>query len=428
MPEVLSREGLPILTDFAQGKGTPLVINVDNGRGYVLRDDNEIVPVNGHAFYVNDYKENTTPGTTDMRSAINDAMTDASDGDVILFGNERYAISATVTVSKRLRFQGGFSYGDLLPTLAGSIIQGSGTTLLNFTKPFHMDSMTVWDPTGHASTIGVKIANGSQPTAKWKMSNCVLMSFVASGYGTLGTGLQGQFALEGVVENCTIEGWLNGIDWDDVSGAMSNANDVRGCKIRQNTIGVLLSGVDNAFLNGNTIEGNSTGLKVMNGKAVATSNHFENNLGDQREIHVVDGNLVSVANGYYAAGGSDQDIYIESGSGVHVSVGDTLNRGIKHTGSGLFSLQMPLLTPIVSGTGPIVRVDGFGVISLQGSTDLLLTPGGDIKWGKALVALGGGAAPTLGTIGGSGPATAGQNSWLRMLDSTGASMWIPVWK
>ena len=46
----------------------------------------------------------------------------------------------------------------------------------------------------------------------------------------------------------------------------------------------------------------------------------------------------------------------------------------------------------------------------------------------ALVALGGGAAATLGTIGGSGPATAAQNSWLRMVDSTGAAIWVAAWK
>lgn len=46
----------------------------------------------------------------------------------------------------------------------------------------------------------------------------------------------------------------------------------------------------------------------------------------------------------------------------------------------------------------------------------------------ALVSLGGGSAPTLGTIGGSGPATAAQNSWVRMVDSTGAAFWVPVWK
>jgi len=53
---------------------------------------------------------------------------------------------------------------------------------------------------------------------------------------------------------------------------------------------------------------------------------------------------------------------------------------------------------------------------------------GSLKYGKALIALGGGATPTFGTIGGSGPATAAQNTWMQMKDSSGASFWIPVWK
>ena len=51
-----------------------------------------------------------------------------------------------------------------------------------------------------------------------------------------------------------------------------------------------------------------------------------------------------------------------------------------------------------------------------------------ILWNKALVALGGGAAPTLGTIGGSGPATATQNAWMEVYDTTGAKFWVPGWK
>ena len=54
--------------------------------------------------------------------------------------------------------------------------------------------------------------------------------------------------------------------------------------------------------------------------------------------------------------------------------------------------------------------------------------GDDIQWGTVLIAMGGGATPTLGTIGGSGPATAAQNSWMRVIDSTGAAFWVPVWK
>ncbi len=36
MPEVLSRDGLPIVSDFASGKGTPIVVDTDTGTGYVL--------------------------------------------------------------------------------------------------------------------------------------------------------------------------------------------------------------------------------------------------------------------------------------------------------------------------------------------------------------------------------------------------------
>lgn len=87
-----------------------------------------------------------------------------------------------------------------------------------------------------------------------------------------------------------------------------------------------------------------------------------------------------------------------------------------------------------SGNNPkIIGGGGSADVTLelnsQGAGHIYLNPGsGDIKWGKALVALGGGAAPTLGTIGGSGPATAGQNSWLRIRDSAGAACWVPVWK
>jgi hypothetical protein len=79
-----------------------------------------------------------------------------------------------------------------------------------------------------------------------------------------------------------------------------------------------------------------------------------------------------------------------------------------------------------------VNAAGSAIVRLIQATtvdQVLLAPGGnDIKWGTALVAKGGGAAPTLGTIGGSGPATALQNSWMRVIDSGGTAFWVPVWK
>jgi len=53
---------------------------------------------------------------------------------------------------------------------------------------------------------------------------------------------------------------------------------------------------------------------------------------------------------------------------------------------------------------------------------------GGIQWGKPLVALGGGVAPTLGTIGGSGPTTAAQFKWRETLAEDGLPDWTPVWR
>lgn len=69
------------------------------------------------------------------------------------------------------------------------------------------------------------------------------------------------------------------------------------------------------------------------------------------------------------------------------------------------------------------------LIQIDASNRVNIAPdGNEILWGQALVALGGGAAPTFGTIGGSGPAAAAQNSWMRVVDTGGAAFWVPVWK
>lgn len=376
-------------------------------------------------------------GTTDDTSAINATITAASDGDTIYFPRPSsfYKVTSTITVNKKLRLLGSMAWGD--PTaVAGSQIRGTGFTLFTVTKPFIMENMVVYDPTGNASTIGIDINNGGTGVTRWTIKNCSIIAPTVT-YGALGTGIRGVFALEGVIENSNIEGWLNGIDWQASGGSKSNANKVSGCKIRQNTIGMLVTSVDDAFLSDSVIEGNSTGVKVLSGKLACIQNHFENTVGNVREIHLVDGNLVSMNNGFFSAG-ADKNIYIEAGSGLHSSVGDTLNGGIKHNGTGGFTVVNPVIAFTVTGTGGIARIDftGFTIVQGFGSSDvtvgsganLVLSPGNDIKMAKALVAMGGGAGATLGTIGGSGPAAAGQNTWMRFLDSGGNACWVPVWK
>ena len=52
----------------------------------------------------------------------------------------------------------------------------------------------------------------------------------------------------------------------------------------------------------------------------------------------------------------------------------------------------------------------------------------DIKWNRPLIPVGGGSVAAMGTIGGSGPTSAAQNSWMRVQDSSGAIFWVPAWK
>lgn len=110
------------------------------------------------------------------------------------------------------------------------------------------------------------------------------------------------------------------------------------------------------------------------------------------------------------------------------------------TGSGILALGTTVVTGaapsdvVLKNGGVLMGVNNAGaavinMIQLNSSDQVhIAAAGGDIKWGRALVALGGGAAPTFGTIGGSGPATAAQNTWMRVIDSAGAAFWVPAWK
>ncbi len=91
MPEVLSRSGLPIVSDFAEGKGTPLVINDDNGRGYVLVN-NTVTPLGTDVLNILDYEPNAGDGVTNasvaLQAMINQAAA-AGGGHIVLPGNGR---------------------------------------------------------------------------------------------------------------------------------------------------------------------------------------------------------------------------------------------------------------------------------------------------------------------------------------------------
>lgn len=115
--------------------------------------------------------------------------------------------------------------------------------------------------------------------------------------------------------------------------------------------------------------------------------------------------------------------------------------GMRLTDAGVLALGTTIVTGATAGnmvipnnTGGLLGVNSGGtgtirLIFLNAVNQIELSPGGeDIKWGRPLIALGAGAGATLGTIGAPGPVTAAQNSWMRIIDSTGNASWVPVWK
>lgn len=76
------------------------------------------------------------------------------------------------------------------------------------------------------------------------------------------------------------------------------------------------------------------------------------------------------------------------------------------------------------------NTDNFNVVAVGGGNqDITFQPAGTglVNFAYALNPLGGGAAPTFGTIGGTGPTAAAQNSWLKV-KVNGVASFIPLWR
>jgi hypothetical protein len=128
-----------------------------------------------------------------------------------------------------------------------------------------------------------------------------------------------------------------------------------------------------------------------------------------------------VARGTVTAKGGTIGLSLSSAGGGTVQIltnnSNALQVEVLHTSAATSNITL---------TGSTTNIPTIGVAGA--GTALNLGGGADLQWGKALVAMGAGGAPTLGTTGGTGPATTTQNTWLRFLDSTGAAAWVPVWK
>jgi hypothetical protein len=162
MPEVLSRSGIPIVSDFAGGKGTPLVINEDTGRGYVLVG-NEVTPIGGD--FIRDVRDFST-----IQAAIDDLP---SRGGIVDLQNTTYSLTSTLVMRSR---------ASVLLRGAAPSTQTSGTTVLQ------------WNGIAGGTVI---LQDGSR--------DCVIENVnIVSGSANFGVG----------------------IDWDKISGTLTSTHNI----------------------------------------------------------------------------------------------------------------------------------------------------------------------------------------------------------
>lgn len=123
--------------------------------------------------------------------------------------------------------------------------------------------------------------------------------------------------------------------------------------------------------------------------------------------------LGSYADFYAGTGGKGSGMAITSAYGLFVdpiTLGNTNNYGIY------------VSAPSSGSTLNIGAFIGGGIVISASPSPVA----GTVSLTGVVNALGGGATPTFGTIGGSGPTSAAQQSWWRINDGT-ASRWVPIW-
>jgi hypothetical protein len=190
-----------------------------------------------------------------------------------------------------------------------------------------------------------------------------------------------------------------------------------------------------------------TGVLTMTGHIVATViRNSTSDAADNSQLEITGGGAVSATGTRGALIQLAGNEHASLAGSVRIMAGNIANGEVQiYTGNtirlqifdnGAVSL-VPSTNPGVAGDILIPNARSlFGrnnagngniaMLNINSNDELFLAPaGGDIKWGRPEIALGGGASATLGTIGGSGPSNAAQNGWLRVINSTGSPVFVP---
>jgi hypothetical protein len=457
---VRARVSVPSSIDFGSAVGTPIVLDRDTARAYILSTGDvvsEITPAN--IVSVKDPQFGAKgDGVTDDTAAINSART-AALGKTLYFPKGTYLVSSAITItsSEHWVFEGNIGNSvagtpgaylikkstlnaDLITiTGYGTVIEGGGILgqVGNGGNGFTIqaNSVKLLNPwVVLMGQDGISIGGGANQNS-FKIVQPVCTSNVRHGIYVSDAGIN---ANAGTIDSpfCQSNGG-DGIKLD-----VAQKNTILNATCETNT-GIGLHIAANAQLNavfgGDCAEANGTDLQIDNGAQgnciFGTQFTTFTNNGQGNWIVTNSSNSV-LGLGATFTGGSDPNgtLRVKSASaGTQAAAlwnaGTTGVRYLVYMGTeAAFTARGALVTDTNGNIGLTEPTGANGVFITSAGRVVLLPGTADIQWGKALVALGGGAAPTLGTIGGSGPAAAAQNTWLRLLDSAGNACFVPVWK
>jgi hypothetical protein len=287
-------------------------------------------------------------------------------------------------------------------------------------------------------------ANPSNPTSSIRLNN--VGSFTIDNVRADGATGGQEILIEGTctdiaIRRCFLQGGTRCIT---ISGTFATSITIRDCYLSGATTACLLinstSGVEVCSIRtiyegatgpGIKIEGSATGgssqsLRVYDG-------HFEANTGYAIDINP-SGATAGTPNvcvfGAAFSGNSVSPGAIRMNQRANLLVVEGITTA-GHTSAGIDLPASPSAFADIFINGNrmseanTVAIAGVGQATPNYIGELVQFAG---KIMVALTAMGGGAAPTFGTIGGSGPATAAQNAWAPFVDVAGNLYWVPVWK
>ncbi len=389
------------------------------------------------------WQVNTTPGTTDMSTALNCAVDSLSGTGELLLSSATYQVTSVINIVYGVKVKG---QGPGI-----SIIQ-AGTAAQNIFSiaidaSVIMEDFTITASVTKTDGAGV-LVNGSTSGTYNLLSYFNRVHFYGQYYDIY-------FAKAGAwwVEDC----YFNGTKNTSIYVANASAPDLGDSVIRDNQFytgaaaGAAIKQVSSGGLKvkGNTIVGYSYAyfLDIADGVNTSILDVSDNHFANQTTSNI--GLTRSSGNGTFSAV-KIHDNHLDAPTTTNISIDQSSwlsDVSITNNSFAITASQWGIYLAGVSdgsvdgnkffgdGTTLAIKIDSTAGLIHLGMNNLGSTGGisnGSTSSGtfldEYLVALGGGAVPTLGTIGGSGPAAAGQNSWLGFRDATGTKIWIPVWK